>query len=855
MSEIYAPGSIPGPQGPAGPAGSAAAMSALAGSLAPSFAGRNLFDISKVTNGAWPLLADGTLVTFAGTNSSGLIYCPGATSLVSNLSVDSGRWGPEAVCLYDANGGFLSALAPSAFASPSNGCAIAGTNIALPGTQTYVRFAYVPSFAGSNGWVADSAGMVYAAITGIATLPATFQPCGLDTVADVNAKDAVVAANAAAALSSAFSGGVELALKTTLPFPPGAGTNLFDSTKNLDGFQVNTDGTVTAGGWTTATIYCPGATGFISNVPIRGVPNGRGFCLYDALGNFIEDLSTTTLASAWVTGNCLTPCVAYALPGTQTYIKFSYAASNYGGYSFANGDGAAQFICGDATTACPASLPQGSPCFSKPVTTIKTASQLGCALDSNLSAGGGTDCTSLLNAFLATASAASPVKLILDGPCLVTGLVIARAGYTTIEGIGRGSGIYLANGAYQDGVRIGAYTAATGASEGAYNLAAPAQSATNITLRNFTINMNGVNNPSPTAANVPVAGAAAHCIFATILANCTDVVVEGMNYLKPPFFNLTFSNASNIRVSGCEFSSTGYGRDGIHIDGLCSDITISDCAFATGDDAIALNAPEGYGGDISRVTVTNCRFNNALTVMRIYTSLDVAAMPGNNVHKVCNVAVSNCAGTLTSVCFNLGITNGGLSSTADADQIQDLTVSNCSFASPQGLALLLAPAGSLVFRGIAFTPTGASSLISGYFSGIGELVLDDVRVLRNPVGNAVLDSFVLLCAGLTMDRVTLLNCRAVDEEGSSYPAHTSLIDCQGTIAALRLEAIDMTHIAALASGAGWTGVTALRGGGVLGTGAQVPDSVMDSNALYLSSNASGALSLKLGGTAKRLTLA
>jgi hypothetical protein len=78
---------------------------------------------------------------------------------------------------------------------------------------------------------------------------------------------------------------------------------------------------------------------------------------------------------------------------------------------------------------------------------------------------------------------------------------------------------------------------------------------------------------------------------------------------------------------------------------------------------------------------------------------------------------------------------------------------------------------------------------------------------------------------------------------------------EGALAALRLESMDMTQIAALASGAGWTGVTALRGGGVLGTGAQLPDSVMDNDALYLSSNAGGAPSIKLGGTAKRFTLA
>jgi len=206
------------------------------------------------------------------------------------------------------------------------------------------------------------------------------------------------------------------------------------------------------------------------------------------------------------------------------------------------------------------------------------------------------------------------------------------------------------------------------------------------------------------------------------------------------------------------------------------------------------------------------------------------------------------------MCFNLGITNGQQATTT-SDQLQDLTVSSCSFVAPDGLAYLLTTMGSIVFRGIAFIPSGSSPLVSGLFSSIGELVLDDVRVVRNPDGNSVLDSFVYVYSGTAMDRVTLVNCRAVDEEGSSYTAHTSLIDCQGTIAALRLEAVDLTHVAALFSSAGTGGVTLLRGAGVLGTGAQVPDPIMDNNALYLSSTASGAPSIKVGGTAKRLTLA
>ena len=216
-------------------------------------------------------------------------------------------------------------------------------------------------------------------------------------------------------------------------------------------------------------------------------------------------------------------------------------------------------------------------------------------------------------------------------------------------------------------------------------------------------------------------------------------------------------------------------QDGIHIDGLCSDITISDCAFATGDDAIALNAPEGYGGDITRVTVTNCRFNNALTVMRIYTSLDPAAMPSNNVHRVRNVVVSNCTGTVSSVCFNLGITNGGLSSTGDVDQLQDLTVSNCSFDFAAGTWLCcLTPAGrAFVFPAASrYTPTGrprSRGDQAATSAGSANCCWTMCGCSAMPTGNAApstASSHLYDRPHDGIDRVTLLNCRVVDEEGN-----------------------------------------------------------------------------------------
>lgn len=863
MSEIYAPGAIAGPQGPVGPAGSAAAVSALSSALLPSFAGRNLFDLTTITAATQVNAADGSL-TIGGqpSNATALIYCAGAISMVCNLAINAANWG-GAICLYDANGNFMEALPTASGITLVNGFVQGGIAFTLPGTQTYVRFGYLTGKSG-YGWQSDSVGMVYATASGTATLPASYSPPGIDTVADVNAKIAAVASTTNAAIAG-FTANIGTSFaefnRIMLGNPTGGVRNALDRAHILENTGVHQDGTITTeSGWTSAWIFAPGATQFNTNLPVFANVNLGSFtadvCCYDAFGNFLCAVG----ASNGLSGS-VNPNQAYTLPGNQTYVAITWSRGHYGwgpynGFKMAASDGAALFMIGDATNPCPATgaLPACAPSFSSHIAGVKYATELGA------DPSGAADSTAVLNAFLATASATNPIRLILDGYFGVTGLVIAAAGYTTIEGNGPGTGVFILENSESpnDVIRLGPYTASVGNSEGAYNLAVPAQAAKNIVLRNFLVQPNsqsGENGETNAAANQPASGDPAHSTYGIMLASATDIVVDGLTFLEAaPNYCLCLSNVARARVTNCSFTTTGTGHDGVHIDGPSSDIHIANCYFATGDDAIALNAPEGFGGDISRVTVTNCIFNGSLTVMRIYTSIDAAHMPTNNTHKVRNVAVSNCVGTTGVQCFNLGISNG-ISATNAADQIQDFSVVNCSLSSPLGLAYLLTPIGSITFSNVKFIPTSTAPVISCFFPSVGELEVSGLRVVRNPDGNAAPASVVFVYNTASMDRVTLSNLAVVDEEDSSYAALPSVIDAQGGIAALRLEGIDMTHVAALFSAAGTGSVGVLRGGGVLGTGAQVPDALMDSNALYLSSNAGGALSVKIAGTAKRVALA
>lgn len=81
-----------------------------------------------------------------------------------------------------------------------------------------------------------------------------------------------------------------------------------------------------------------------------------------------------------------------------------------------------------------------------PGMTYIRASQIGCALDCDLSTGrnkltGGaaTDDAPVINAAMAAATSSNPITLIIDGGALISGLFLPAAGYWGIQGEGSAS--------------------------------------------------------------------------------------------------------------------------------------------------------------------------------------------------------------------------------------------------------------------------------------------------------------------------------------------------------------------------------------------------------------------------------
>jgi hypothetical protein len=125
-------------------------------------------------------------------------------------------------------------------------------------------------------------------------------------------------------------------------------------------------------------------------------------------------------------------------------------------------------------------------------------------------------------------------------------------------------------------------------------------------------------------------------------------------------FATTLDNVGQVVVAGSKFIApvtAGVNTDGIHVDGPSEDVSISDDYFNTRDDAIALNAIEGYCGPITRVQITNSSAYNAREMLRAYNQ---GVNCGNGLNPlVSQVSVSNYNGSATLAIAALGFASTG----------------------------------------------------------------------------------------------------------------------------------------------------------------------------------------------------
>jgi hypothetical protein len=269
----------------------------------------------------------------------------------------------------------------------------------------------------------------------------------------------------------------------------------------------------------------------------------------------------------------------------------------------------------------------------------------------------------------------------------------------------------------------------------------------------------------------------------------------------------------------------GVNSDGLHFDGPANDIAISNCQFTTGDDAIALNCPEGHKGDISRVTVTNCKFYSA-SMIRLLT-IPWQGPPGFNID---TVTVSNCSGTLISGGFLIGEC-----SVSNPHSVDGLTVSNCTMTAPAVLDIS-ANFGSIVLSNVVLTPPShpqapgfsfvRTSLLYQGFSYTGaSLTFNNCAIAPNEDFNA---AAVILQNGSTISSL-IFNGFATEAQ--------ELIDfVSGSLGQLVIGSVNSTDIIGPVSPGGFSCIGSISGAGVLATGWQFPDSAMANGVPYVSAS-------------------
>ena len=474
------------------------------------------------------------------------------------------------------------------------------------------------------------------------------------------------------------------------------------------------------------------------------------------------------------------------------------------------------------------------------------ASEIGCALDCDLTSGqnihtGGsaTDDGPKINAALAGATAANPITLVIDGGALVSGLFLPAGGHWSIAGLGCGTGFYIKTGTNSDGIR----NAGPGSLP---DVAGPAPArGSSVSLSNFTLNGNqGNGHDGNSTSGNPLGGIV--WLFGINLMNLDNITITNVVVVQSPSYHLRLSNVGNVTITGCVLHTRGPHTDGIHFDGPANDLTMDGCDIVCDDDAIALNCPEGYTGDIERVSITNCTFNS-FRFLRVY----VIGGTGNPSYRIRSVAVNGCSGASVAEAIIMG---EGLGTAPQS--IDDVTISNCTITAPAAVEVA-SNFGTVTFNNLKFTPAGnvgvgyamvLSQGASGPLMDVASaFTFNDCSIVRQRDVPVVA---LLLQSNTTITVAEFNGFSAVDPAGSNFAALPGLVNMDGGfIGQLGLDAVSSLHISGPVCDGDFAGLVSVAGSGVLATGWKMPDALMANGSPYLSAN-SGQPSVKNNGVVK-----
>jgi hypothetical protein len=477
---------------------------------------------------------------------------------------------------------------------------------------------------------------------------------------------------------------------------------------------------------------------------------------------------------------------------------------------------------------------------------ILTGQHASCNLLTGLTSTGGTcvDDTVALNAFLATATASQPVKLMQDIGSLTSGIVIPAGGNVTIECTNWSAGYFIKAGSNSHAVRNIA------AADGYSWNATPGTPGQNVTISGCMVNPNRGNgttgnstsgDPRSPAGNPGCIG----CMTGIMLDNLVHVRVLHTLVYDAPTMGILCNSCSDAVFDGDEVWVVAHeiNQDGIHIDGPSSNIRISNYLANTSDDAIAINAAEGYGGTVDGVAVTNVQCVGCLVMYRQLSNETGGAVTNAAVK---NVVITNVAGTLSRT-SNVAVTPAALrlgeghSNTSTIDIQQSVKVSNLHFSDvgdtlSANLVDIKDNIGTLELSDWTWdSPQDSAPAIKfSVASTVSSLSINNGKIYQTAAGpyNAFL-AYVSLTSTVKNFHV---NGFSIDQAaGHDAPGQSSPIIAVGNdgsaITNLDIQSLTPAGQTSLAS---FAYITNVYGSGLAATGFQIPDANVPDTVPYIS---------------------
>jgi Glycosyl hydrolases family 28 len=469
-----------------------------------------------------------------------------------------------------------------------------------------------------------------------------------------------------------------------------------------------------------------------------------------------------------------------------------------------------------------------------PNTTYIRISELGCAaqdvnLNTGLTSAGGTatDDGPCINAALSNATAQRPIVLIQDGASLTTGIFGPAAGNWGIVGLGggitdagviQGTGFFQKAGTNNDVIHNGIPSAMDPSDP---QTAAPTRG-WNIAFKDFVINGNRGDGTNGNSTTGDPRGSLTTWYMGINVANMNNVYVDGVYFYNTSAFNFRCSNCGHVTVTRSHFEAvlpntpviigqTAGQTDGVHIDGPSNDILISDSYFHTGDDSVALNAPEGYCGPITRVTISNSTFHQSISGGRIYSAGNVCR--SGAVPTVDRVTLTNYGGDARGEALVIG---AGMPHALNIPHsITNVTWTNSVVTASTGI-WMDDSIGTLTLDNVKLQSLTSGAVLDAMWNHIPieQLKIRDVSLVRTPTGNtAEAGLFEGTFNGSAVIDNLDINGFKIEDEGGPYANLKALIEMAGappsSIVTLKYANVDFSKLSALSDGGAIT--TIIRG--------------------------------------------